>query len=181
MIISSFLRAANNSNQDTIYQSSNGDIPAMRDKPRRSLLCRPRFTHQLHQAALMWLRGRLDHPIVHLGCMASKTLMVKLHTHLVQVDGMHIQSLARCRAVLGRSPVHPLHHSVVRAGVAHEEVPKANKLWQFDGTILCPLDGSALCAQRGEVHLGPELLLCTAKHLIREDFSGSLPSQCLRE
>ena len=111
----------------------------------------------------MWLRGRLDHPIVQLGSMASNTLIVKLHAHLVQVDGMHIQSLARCCAVLGRSPVHPLHHSVVRVSVAHEEVPKANKLWQFDGTILCPLDGSALSAQRGEVHLGPELLLGSVK------------------
>ena len=99
----------------------------MRDKPRGSLLSGARFTHQLHQAAVMWLRGGLDHPIVHLGCMASKTLMVKLHTHLVQVDGVHIQSLAGCRAE-PRSPVHPLHHSIIWVGMALEEVPKPNQL-----------------------------------------------------
>ena len=126
----------------------------MRDKPRGCLLGGARFAHQLHQAALMWLRGRLDHPIIQLGSIASNILIVKLHAHLVQVDGMHIQSLARCCAVLRRSPVHPLHHSIIWVGVALEEVPKANKLWQFDGAMLCPLDGSALCTQWAKVDLG---------------------------
>ena len=56
------------------------------------------LTHELHEAATMLFRGRLDDPFID----------------LIEVDGMCVEVLTSCGTVLRRAEVHPGHSAILQ-------------------------------------------------------------------